>query len=64
MGLTIMDVSPRVDPRGPSSGSLRVGRSGSFVDGASDLRSADRSGFSPGGRGDDIGVRLLRIYNP
>ncbi|MXV85063.1 formylglycine-generating enzyme family protein, partial [Candidatus Poribacteria bacterium] len=63
-GSDYYDVSPRVDPRGPSSGSLRVGRGGSFVDGASDLRSADRSGFSPGGRGDDIGVRLLRIYNP
>ena len=63
-GSDYYDVSPRVDPRGPSSGSLRVGRGGSFGDGASDLRSADRSGFSPGGRGDDIGVRLLRIYNP
>ena len=63
-GSDYYDVSPRVDPRGPSSGSFRVGRGGSFGDSASDLRSADRSGFSPGGRGDDIGVRLLRIYNP
>lgn len=63
-GSDYYDVSPRVDPRGPSSGSLRVGRGGGFGDGASDLRSADRSGFLPSSRGDDIGVRLLRIYNP
>ena len=63
-GSDYYDVSPRVDPQGPLSGSLRVGRGGSFGGDASDLRSAERSGFSPGGRGDDIGVRLLRIYNP
>ena len=63
-GADYYDVSPRVDPPGPSSGSYRVGRGGAFDNAAWAVRSADRSGFSPGLRGDDVGVRLLRIYNP
>ena len=63
-GADYYDVSPRVDPPGPSSGSYRVGRGGAFDNAARAVRSADRSGFSPGLRGDDVGVRLLRVYNP
>ena len=54
--------SPRVDPPGPTSGSSRVLRGGSFYRGAQDSRSAPRISASPGFRsGGDIGVRLLRI---
>ena len=53
--------SPRVDPPGPSSGSGRVVRGGSFYNGASFLRSADRNGYSAGNRDVGVGVRLVRI---
>ena len=48
------------DPAGPSSGSYRVLRGGGWFDTAQNSRSADRNGGSPGGRGSDIGFRLLR----
>ena len=53
--------SPRVDPLGPSSGSARVFRGGSFGVAAQYVRSAIRYGNSPGLRGGGIGARLLRI---
>ena len=53
--------SPRVDPRGPSTGSYRVERGGDFSLFAQDVRSADRRYYSPGYRGSSFGVRLLRI---
>ena len=56
--------SPRVDPRGPSSGSYRVIRGGGFHGFALRVRSAIRGHFSPAYRGLGIGVRLLRIRNP
>ena len=51
--------SPRVDPPGPTSGSGRVLRGGSFSTDAEQLRSADRFEFSDSYN--DIGVRLLRF---
>ena len=53
--------SPRVDPPGPSSGSYRVFRGGSFGNNARQVRSAYRRSTSPGGRDGFIGVRLVRI---
>ena len=53
--------SPRVDPLGPSSGSARVWRGGSFGNSAQDGRSAYRYGGSPDVRSAGIGVRLVRI---
>jgi len=48
------------DPTGPSSGSYRVNRGGSWSHGAGSCRSADRGGLEPGRRGDDLGFRLSR----
>ena len=49
--------SPNQDPQGPSSGSKRVYRGGSWYDGASGLRSANRSGFSADPRYYSLGFR-------
>ena len=54
--------SPRVDPRGPSSGYYRVVRSGGFGVYAFQLQSAYRGGWIPNSRArGSVGVRLLRI---
>jgi len=50
----------QTDPQGPSSGSYRVFRGGSWSFFARILRSANRGGDSPGSRGSDLGFRLLR----
>ena len=63
-GSNYYNSSPRVDPPGPSSGSYRVLRGGTFGDPARIVRSASRSDYSPGHRIRYIGVRLLRLYNP
>ena len=46
------------DPSGPSSGSSRVSRGGSWYDGGRRLRSAYRYDYSPGNSGSDLGFRL------
>ena len=46
------------DPQGPSSGSYRVFRGGSWSNGASRSRSEDRDGYSPAGSGSGLGFRL------
>ena len=48
------------DPRGPASGSGRVGRGGSWDIRAWACRASDRDGDSPGDRVNDLGFRLLR----
>jgi len=48
------------DPAGPSSGSSRVYRGGSWFIIARGCRSANRFGFGPGGRDDVLGFRLAR----
>ena len=50
------------DPRGPgpSSGSLRVIRGGSWINYAGNCRASFRNYNSPGDRYDDLGFRLLR----
>ena len=60
------DSSPRVDldPQGPSSGSRRVLRGGSFSSGGWHGRSAARNAATPHSRGRFIGVRLVRVDPP
>ena len=53
--------SPRIDPPGPTSGSRRVSRGGSFVDDAQYVRSAYRINSPSDWPNFDKGVRLLRI---
>jgi formylglycine-generating enzyme required for sulfatase activity len=48
------------DPQGPSLGSIRVLRGGSWRSGSKDCRSANRLYAEPGSRSDSIGFRLLR----
>ena len=50
-----------IDPVGPSSGSNRVVRGGSWFSGARYCRSAFRSYWLPGNRDSYVGFRLLRI---
>jgi len=52
--------SPEVNPTGPDAGSVRVPRGGSWHNGPSFLRCADRNNASPGGRKYDLGFRLSR----
>ena len=52
------------DPAGPSSGSGRVVRGGSWRSDARYCRSAGRSNVGPGVRGSIVGLRLLRPINP
>jgi formylglycine-generating enzyme required for sulfatase activity len=48
------------DPSGPSGGSVRVLRGGSWIYGPGYVRCADRFRGDPGVRCDDLGFRLLR----
>jgi formylglycine-generating enzyme required for sulfatase activity len=48
-----------VDPTGPTQGTSRVIRGGSWNDPARYLRSACRNGYAPGGWSYDLGFRLL-----
>jgi formylglycine-generating enzyme required for sulfatase activity len=50
--------SPDTDPKGPSSGSYRVSRGGSWYAYAQNCRAAYRYGNSPGSRSYDVGFRL------
>jgi formylglycine-generating enzyme required for sulfatase activity len=49
------------DPKGPTTGSGRVNRGGGWNYGAVYCRSADRTGYAPGDRSDDLGFRLVRV---
>lgn len=48
------------DPTGPSSGSRRVFRGGSWGNGPLGCRSADRLGYPPRGKSGYVGFRLIR----
>lgn len=52
--------SPKDNPQGPSSGSDRVLRGGSWVNNAASARATNRGRNSPGGRYDIHGFRLAR----
>ncbi|MDB4930723.1 MAG: Sulphatase-modifying factor protein [Myxococcaceae bacterium] len=54
------DASPAVDPIGPSTGSARVARGGSWIDHARSLRAAARFAHSPDERVHGVGLRLGR----
>jgi formylglycine-generating enzyme required for sulfatase activity len=51
---------PATDPSGPSSGSARVLRGGSWRNNAVDCRSANRAGRTPSDRACNLGFRLAR----
>jgi len=51
--------SPSVDPTGPSTGSYRVNRGGSWRSRAQYCRAADRDGYGPGSRSGNLGFRLV-----
>ena len=53
------DSSPSTDPTGPSTGTSRVRRGGSWSYNAERSRSANRSSSSPGNRYSGIGFRLV-----
>jgi formylglycine-generating enzyme required for sulfatase activity len=50
----------QTDPAGAPSGAGRVGRGGSWVSGAQNLRSAYRGASNPTGRNKNLGFRLVR----
>ena len=50
------------DPKGPSSGNLRVLRGGGWYYNARYCRSANRSRFNPGYRYNNIGFRVARAF--
>jgi formylglycine-generating enzyme required for sulfatase activity len=49
------------DPTGPSIGLRRVYRGGSWVSPRGMFRSADRNGFKPSFRSNDLGFRIVRV---
>jgi len=51
--------SPAENPTGPTSGSFRVVRGGSWVNVADPCRVADRSGSLPGNRHYQVGFRIV-----
>ena len=51
--------SPSANPRGPSSGTSRVLRGGSWLSAAASCRVASSDSFSPGRRDDLIGFRVV-----
>ena len=53
-----------IDPQGPSTGSQRVIRGGSFAQPAQNLRSPYRRGKYPEDRDPETGFRLVRIKEP
>ena len=53
--------SPMDDPPGPSDGSFRVIRGGSWDGGADYCRAASRLRYAPGSSYDDLGLRLVRV---
>jgi formylglycine-generating enzyme required for sulfatase activity len=58
-GSAYYDSSPVTNPRGPTSGSQRVVRGGSWGSGANGCRSAGRNGYNPGNRGYGSGFRTV-----
>lgn len=55
------DSGSMTDPVGPSTGSYRVRRGGSWGDHARNCRSAFRHDYGPGGRRSILGFRLVRL---
>jgi len=53
-------ISPKNDPKGPSSGRLRINRGGYWGNGERRMRSAHRGGNKPGDRSTGLGFRLVQ----
>lgn len=53
-----------VDPKGPNTGEIRVFRGGSWGEGASECRAANRDGFSPIPATDNYGFRVALNSTP
>lgn len=53
--------SPSENPKGPSTGSYRVDRGGSWGSDPQGCRVADRDGYGPGDRGNGLGFRLVLV---
>jgi formylglycine-generating enzyme required for sulfatase activity len=53
--------SPRKDPPGPTTGTLRILRGGAWVNGAGGCRSAVRYGNDPGNRYSNYGFRVVCV---
>lgn len=53
-----------VDPKGPETGEIRVFRGGSWGEGASECRAANRDGFSPTPATDNYGFRIALNSTP
>lgn len=51
------------NPRGPASGSLRIDRGGSWINRATDVRSALRNQSERDNRNDGVGFRLALVRN-
>ena len=60
-GIDYYGSSPATDPSGPSRGSNRALRGGSWLKDAWRLRSAGRAGVAPSSKADSLGFRPLRI---
>ncbi|MDP7269161.1 MAG: SUMF1/EgtB/PvdO family nonheme iron enzyme, partial [Pirellulales bacterium] len=52
--------APSTDPAGPTDGSLRMIRGGSWREGTSAARSASRKTMHPSLKRDDVGFRVVR----
>jgi formylglycine-generating enzyme required for sulfatase activity len=52
--------SPRENPSGPSAGPLRVLRGGAWNNDSKAIRSANRAGYAPDARRNDVGFRCAK----
>jgi sulfatase modifying factor 1 len=56
------EILPSIDPLGPPTGSSRVLRGGSFIDGPGSPRVAARGAHLPTVRGGNLGFRIVRTF--
>ncbi len=61
---TYYQFSPRESPSGPSAGPLRVLRGGAWNNDAKAIRSANRAGYAPDARRNDVGFRCAKDAAP
>lgn len=57
---TYYQFSPRDNPSGPSAGPLRALRGGAWNNDAKSIRSANRAGYAPDARRNDVGFRCAK----
>jgi formylglycine-generating enzyme required for sulfatase activity len=61
---TYYQFSPRENPSGPSAGPLRALRGGAWNNDAKAIRSANRAGYAPDARRNDVGFRCAKDAAP